>query len=530
MTEIEAKTHYEKDGKNENRKYKYENIPEDYIELNEDLKHMTETEAETHYEKYGKNECRKYNKNIIYNEKINDTFIILDTNKQSNINNKIVIDNLDNYNNLILIIDYLYETGGTNTFLNSIINKYKISENLLIVKPNSTNNVSFSINNEFFMNTDYDEIESIIFLKQNSEKIIKIFINHSFGHNKNFMSCVCELEKPITYITHDYFYLSDNAQPLYEEIYIKKNINYDIINKINVIVSQNYYTLRNFLPVLNSNTTKIISPLPDYRNSDEKIETNNSEIVVGILGNISEIKGKYIIKQIIDNCKTTKIKFVAFGNLQITNFNNSYNYENINVFNKLLKIHKPNVLLEASIWPETYSYTLTLSKITKLPILYFNKNFPSVIVDRLRDYSESYSFTTIKECLDLIINKKQDFFYTVEPTIYFPKFWDEYFIILKDNFKMYKPIVDVNFKNIVFISSKLVLSKNKYTYNDKRSVYTFTQLYEQTINTINTIRKYIPNSFIILFDNSILKDEYVSNINNLTDVFINITDNKLLYR
>jgi hypothetical protein len=51
--------------KNNNRKYKYENIPEnfnaiEYIELNEDLKNMTELQAKNHYEHYGYKENRKY--------------------------------------------------------------------------------------------------------------------------------------------------------------------------------------------------------------------------------------------------------------------------------------------------------------------------------------------------------------------------------------------------------------------------------------------------------------------------------------
>jgi len=65
MTNIEAKIHYENDGYKENRKYKYENIPEDFVaetykELNEDLKNMTNIEAKIDYENDGYKENRKY--------------------------------------------------------------------------------------------------------------------------------------------------------------------------------------------------------------------------------------------------------------------------------------------------------------------------------------------------------------------------------------------------------------------------------------------------------------------------------------
>ena len=65
MTELQAKLFYEFYGYYENRKYKYENIPDDFnaktfIELNEDLKDMTELQAKLFYEFYGYNQNRKY--------------------------------------------------------------------------------------------------------------------------------------------------------------------------------------------------------------------------------------------------------------------------------------------------------------------------------------------------------------------------------------------------------------------------------------------------------------------------------------
>ena len=75
MSEVEAKFHYECYGYKECRKYKYENIPENfvpedfvskvYIELNDDLKHMKEEEAMFHYKCYGYKEGRKYKYEII---------------------------------------------------------------------------------------------------------------------------------------------------------------------------------------------------------------------------------------------------------------------------------------------------------------------------------------------------------------------------------------------------------------------------------------------------------------------------------
>ena len=41
------------------------------------------------------------------------------------------------------------------------------------------------------------------------------------------------------------------------------------------------------------------------------------------------------------------------------------------------------------------------------------------------------------------------------------------------------------------------------------------------IVTIETIRKHIPDSFVILYDNSIFKDNEYQTLNNITDCFIN---------
>jgi hypothetical protein len=527
FTELHAKNHYENEGYKENRKYKYDNLPDDfnskeYIELNGDLNHMTELEAKIHYVKYGCSEKRIYSHNINYYKDIIDESILI---------NKLHINNINMFDNLILIIDYNLFGGGTSVFLNTIISKYKINQNFLIAR-NINGFIEFNINDKYYLNESYNETESIIFLENNKNKIMKIFINHILGHTYNFLNNLFNLNKIITYITHDYSAINKNSNPFYDEIQLNKpNINFDI-NKCDIIVSQNYYTLQNFNPFLKKNIIKIISPLPDYRNKNIKIETDNSVIVIGIIGRISEIKGKYIIKKIIEKSKNynNQFKFVVFGELNLLNFNNSYEYKNIDEFNNLLMIHKPNLILETSIWPETYSYTLSLSKITNLPILYYNKPFPSVVVDRLKDYTKAHSFNTSEEFYNLAINKHQSYFYTINPNIYFPKFWDEYFINLNnENNKLilYKNISN-NYKNIVLITSKINKIIKSYTYSNIRCIYTTEECYEQTINTINSIRQFIPNSYIILFDNSIIDLNQKNNLTNLTDNFININDNEIL--
>ena len=136
------------------------------------------------------------------------------------------------------------------------------------------------------------------------------------------------------------------------------------------------------------------------------------------------------------------MKLILFGRCENTNIEQYY-YKNIADLNNLLIKHAPNVILEPSSYRETYSYTLTLAMLTQLPILSLYKNFNSTLANRLSSYSKSYIFNSIKEFVDLANTLKQDYLYTIENTIYFNSFWENYFITNK---KKILPNNNINFK------------------------------------------------------------------------------------
>jgi hypothetical protein len=76
--------------------------------------------------------------------------------------------------------------------------------------------------------------------------------------------------------------------------------------------------------------------------------------------------------------------------------------------------------------------------LTQLPILYFKKNFPSVIMRRLEKYNKSYPFNTLSQLDALIKTHNQNYLYTIKPVIYFDQYWDNLFITNSN--KLYKPI------------------------------------------------------------------------------------------
>jgi hypothetical protein len=256
------------------------------------------------------------------------------------------------------------------------------------------------------------------------------------------------------------------------------------------------------------------------------IKTNNSKIIIGIIGAISVIKGSYLIKQLHNyiNLNKLNIEIIIFGTIYpIPKDIIHIQYKNVIELNELLIKYKPNVLLECSIWPETYSYTLTLSMLTKLPIISINKDFNLVIYNRLSKYDKVYFIDDILNVVDIINDIKQDYFFTIKPTIYYSLFFENYFNVNKMNSSI-SNIVNKSQKNIILITSKIYVSKNKFSYTPNRSNYTSEERFNQTLETIDTIKKYIPNYYIVLFDNSIFSESEFDILTNSVNKFINITD------
>jgi hypothetical protein len=370
--------------------------------------------------KYDYYDCL-HNDSVIYTRmfnKIDDKFL------QYKIDNNI----LDSLNNFIFIIDFQNGGGGTTIFLNTIVSKYKYNQTFLIAR-NYDGMLHLNINEEYDLINRYNKDESLLFLENYKDKISKIFVNHTLGHCHDFINKLFNLNKNIITITHDYSILTNVCQPFYHEI--KRNIleNPPKIDckKYSMIITQNETNLHVFDDKIHA-----ISELPDFKKSDKFIANDNKKIVIGIIGNLIDIKGRKIFRKILKVFKENKnLEFIVIGYTQINNFTNYYTYNNISEFNEILTKVKPNALLELSLWPETYSYTLSLAKLTKLPIFCLKKKFNSVVENRLNQYNKTYYFSTLNELKILIKNNGQNFFYTIDPHLYYNKFWDELFITKK---------------------------------------------------------------------------------------------------
>ena len=585
-----AVKHYLKFGIKEKRKYKV-SIPnnfdwETYLVINPDVKEYgydTEEKSKYHYLTYGffENRTFAWSMDILQNyikdednlfEKItgnNESFHLSNNNSEidflvskNDVQDYSVEDNQYSeleYKNIksineevcsyiknklndiytdsfILIIDFPNMGGGAQQFISSILSNYKKKQTFIILR-NVKNKLEISINDDYIIDKNMDEMEIINYIEIHKDKISKIFINHTSRHNESLLNKIFELGKEITTVTHDYYLICNQPQPFYHEInkcLRPKETNY--VSKCDTIIMQNKLNYGIFEPFLNDKNKVVISSLPDCRKSLNKIITNNKKIVIGIIGLISNKKGSLLLRHIIQKFEKEKeeeVEIINFGSLNLT-YKNSFRYKDLEEFNELLIQYQPNLLIETSLWPETYSYTLSLAMLTQLPILSVKKNFYGVVQERLSRYNKAYFFNNFLEVKNLIYKVKQDYFYTVEPVFYYNSFWDNYFIdSISSKDKKEVKIKDINFKNIenknvVFITSKIHVSKNKFSYIDNRSIYTSEERLIQTIETIESIRKYIPDSYIILFDNSVFNPLEKSILKKLSDSFINIVDNEEL--
>lgn len=183
-------------------------------------------------------------------------------------------------------------------------------------------------------------------------------------------------------------------------------------------------------------------------------------------------------------------------NIICGNLNHEYNIDdNIHTFTNMLNNHYINICSESDGY------------------ICFDINTDSNYDDLLMNNSKIKQNT--KQCIDINKNKN----------VHIVSNSDMITKVTITNLKFFYN----NFYNMVLITSKIYVSNNPFTYINTRSIYSTTERFNQTIDTINSVKKHIPNYFIVLFDNSIFtSDEYDCLAKNV-DIFLNMTNNTKLY-
>ena len=442
------------------------------------------------------------------------------------INYDFIYQRIPDENKYILIVDFPCYGGGASFFINSIISKYKSVNQFIIVRC-VHNQYYYYLNDEEIIHYPTQKELAIPLIDKLNSYISKIFVNSFLKHDLDFIQKILTLGKELTTITHDLTICFDKPHEYMHNIHLLEPIHQYRLKSFNTVLTQNEENIYLYQDYWSSDQKKIIVDLPDYKRALKKVQCNHNKIVIGIIGNISDVKGYYVVYQLIylSQC-SENIDLVIFGRMNV-NYDKKFVYKNIEELNALLEAYQPNIIFETSLWPESYSYTLSLAMITNLPIFYQDKKYNSTVINRLKKYKKSYPFWNVNEIRENdLLNIKQDWFYTIDPTIYFPSFYDEYFGKTNHEYRLYDNVN--NLPNLIIITSKIITTNKPFNYINIRSKFSSEERFEQTLKTIMSVRKFIPNSFIVLFDNSDLPEQQEFQIKSLVNCYINpINDTNL---
>ena len=146
----------------------------------------------------------------------------------------------------------------------------------------------------------------------------------------------------------------------------------------------------------------------------------NKKLRIGVLGAISEIKGSKVVYELIDKIRKNnddiEVVFIGFTNLE----NQAYvsedgvvtmtgKYDNNQVSN-ILAQHEIAFVLLPSIWPETYSYTVSEALHSGYPILAFDLGAGA---DRIKQYDCGWCVKEINcdaiyvKCKEILNNREE---------------------------------------------------------------------------------------------------------------------------
>lgn len=79
-------------------------------------------------------------------------------------------------------------------------------------------------------------------------------------------------------------------------------------------------------------------------------------------------------------------------------------------------------------------------------------------------------------------------------------------------------------QNVVLITSVINIPNLPFSYTDTRSVYTHAERFEQTINTIDSVKCNIPDSIIFIVECSPLENDKKEYLIQNSDIFVNLYD------
>jgi hypothetical protein len=490
----------------------------------------------------------------IYNKLLNDiNFKIYNTKQEQNtyIQKWLNLSIKSNKNNKTIIIHKYSNKNKIEDFIKSALSFYSLSyrlnykyyidfsENILLNEcfnietiPNfiDISSLTLTLFNEKLDDIKYIfdlfEKESIIYyLKTNifsfdsneNINIIKnIFFNNILKPNINIINNINDI--------YTKYKLQENN---YICIYIK-NKNNDMAIKYNDLIEDIIKNENINLPIIihsDSNIIKndLIKINNNYINYSDNINNISNIIEFYFISNANKIIILDEYNEFIHLASLIKDKklYISSDYLYVTLFNNS-NIIYYNFNNTILNICCNNLNKTYNNINDTYIFE-SINSNSNINIISNNNGYIVFDIEFLNKIKEIIIDNSIKQ---IIItnntNIKIDIYKNTPITLIINNLKNNKIII--KNLKFYYKYN----KNLFLITSKIYVSNNPFSYVNKRSIYSTKERFEQTLETIKSIKKYVNDSFIVLFDNSNFTIEEYNKLNEVTNLFINITNNSVL--
>ncbi len=353
--------------------------------------------------------------------------------------------------------------GGTEKFVNDLIHDLnKINYFSIKIIPENDSNIMLSIDKSLYPNawkinmfSGTDEIMAVV-----DAGISNIHIHSLADYSSSIFNSFINLSKIkknlITITIHDYHWICNKINLLNSSGYVcfnlkntncfqcQKNItsklstdqlrkySYELFKNCSKITVPSLDVKKRFLTIFSDITFEVIPHIEHLHKN--LIKKNNGHILnICVIGAIGVHKGFDLLRKfakfIKENKYPAKIKIIGYGMEEDENIEFLGKYKNFNELKALLKSAEPSILFLPSIWPETYSYTLSEMISTGLPIACFSFGAPA---ERLKclglsnsllpfelqfDYSnlliylERISKSNFNYEFDIVRNYKADIYY-----------------------------------------------------------------------------------------------------------------------
>ncbi len=372
-----------------------------------------------------------------------------------NINYGICLSN-KKQNILYLIHDfkeYSENVGGTTLHLYDLIKNLIDTYNVHILTPESGGYKLYSFFDEhketIFMNCPTSNTKVPFYNKEykkmleylvDSLNICLIHVHHLIGHYFDIKDVAHDKKINLVITLHDFYSYCPNINLLYENKKYCIGKDYDCNECIlktknikgNIIENwrrewQNLFNVCQEVFVPNQSLIPILEKKFEFKKitviehgldvvKDNKILTNDKKKNVAFIGVLAPHKGLYVVKDLVKREKG--LKFIQIGPTDDKKMKKSkMNYKYVGKYNRkdlpnIIKENNVDLICLLSIWPETFSYTLTEAIASGTPVLTFDIG---ALGNRIKRDNLGWtmplesSYVDIRKMINNILNNKEEY-------------------------------------------------------------------------------------------------------------------------